>query len=470
MGNKYKDLVSNTLIFAIGSFGSKLIAFFLVPLYTNYMTTDQFGIADFVISCSNLLLPIISLVIQDSVLRFGLSKDADHNKIAKNVTVVFIGGTVFTFLTIPLINLYGPLSEWRWYFCAYVIATNAANIMYSYAKSIDKNKLYAISSLLNALILATVNILLLTVFSCGIGGYLLANILANAIPAIMIFFATGMPKRIKKAKIDWQLLKSMLAYSIPLIANNLSWWVLNSSNRIVIEHFLSASDVGLFTAASKIPSLLSIVTTIFSSAWSISSVKEYESDCSKQFFTNVFNAFSIVMFIGASFIILVIKPFMSIYVGADFFSSWILVPLLVYGIVLYSFSTFFGAIYGMVKKNIAVTVTTIIAAIVNLLLSIVLIPQIGLFGAAIATMAGYFAIGIIRMIHSRKYLKFDYNKFTFFVSMIILLAQVIMVSFEIHVYLVSACALALLLIVNLKEIKAVCSMILKTLKKRGLDR
>ena len=175
------------------------------------------------------------------------------------------------------------------------------------------------------------------------------------------------------------------------------------------------------------------------------------------------------MFIGASFIILIIKPFMSIYVGDDFFSSWTLVPLLVYGIVLYSFSTFFGAIYGMVKKNIAVTVTTIIAAIVNLLLSVVLIPRIGLFGAAIATMAGYFAIGIIRMIHSRKYLKFDYNKFTFFVSMIILLAQVIMVSFEIHVYLVSACALALLLIVNLKEIKAVCSMILKTLKKRGLD-
>ena len=261
--NNYLVLIKNTLIFAIGSFGSKLITFFLVPLYTNYMTTDQFGTADFVISCSNLLLPIISLVIQDSVLRFGLSKDADHNKIAKDVMVVFLGGTVFTFLTIPLINLYGPLSEWRWYFCAYVIATNAANIMYSYAKSIDKNKLYAISSLLNALILATVNILLLTVFSCGIDGYLLANILANAIPAIMIFFATGMPKRIRKAQIDWQLLKSMLAYSIPLIANNLSWWVLNSSNRIVIEHFLSASDVGLFTAASKIPSLLSIVTTIF---------------------------------------------------------------------------------------------------------------------------------------------------------------------------------------------------------------
>lgn len=458
---KYKELISNTLIFAIGSLGSKLITFFLVPLYTNYLTTEQFGTADFVISCSNLLLPIISLVIQDAVLRFGLSKEADHNKIAKNSILIFLLGSVVTVGFTPVLNFYEPLSEWKWYFCAYIISCNAANIMYSFAKALDKNKLYTVCSIIHAATLAVVNVLLLVIVPFGVGGYLFANILANCIPAVTIFFATHVLRRIFAVKCDWGLMKEMLIYSVPLIANNLSWWLLNSSNRIVIEHYLSVSEVGLFAAASKIPSLLSIVTSIFSSAWNISSIKEYEGERSGSFYSNVFNLFSMVLFIGGSFIILILKPLMSVYVGAEFFKAWVYVPLLIYGIVFYSFSSYFGTIYGAVKKNLPVTVTTIIAAVVNVILSIVLIPQIGVFGGVVATMVGYLLVGGIRMIHSRKYIKVDFNYLTFGLSSIVLLFQVVVVSIDVYVYTVSVVSVALLLIINFHEIKNICRAILR---------
>ena len=457
--NKYKELISNTYIFAIGSIGSKLITFFLVPLYTNILTIEQYGTADFVISCSNLLVPVVSFVIQDAVLRFGLSKDADHNKIAKNSILVFLFGTVMMVLCTPIANFYEPLSKWKWYFCAYVISCNAANIMYSFAKAINRNKLYTVASLIHALTLAVVNILLLVVFPCGVIGYLIANILSNYIPAAIVFFATKIPMRIHTVKYDPHLMKEMLAYSIPLIANNLSWWLLNSSNRILIEYYLSTSEVGLFSAASKIPSLLSIVTSIFSSAWSISSIKEYEGERSGSFYTNVFNLFSMVLFIGGASIILILKPLMSIYVGADFFKAWVYVPLLIYGIVFYSFSSYFGTIYGSVKKNLPITVTTVIAASINVILSIILIPQIGVFGCVIATMVGYLTVGIIRIIHSRKYIKVKFNYLKFCLNSVVLLLQVIAASMDIYVYAISVLSIVLMLIINFNEIKNICRVL-----------
>ena len=143
----------------------------------------------------------------------------------------------------------------------------------------------------------------------------------------------------------------MIKYSAPLIANNLSWWILSSSDKVMIEFFIK-DDLGLYTAASKIPALLSIVTTIFASAWTISSIKEYDDDGEKDksFYSNVFKFFSLLMFSVALAILLVLKPFMSIYVGKEFFESWVFVPFLILGTVFYSFGSFFGAIFGALKR------------------------------------------------------------------------------------------------------------------------
>ena len=75
MNVKYTILLKDTFIFALGSFGSKIILFFMVPLYTNYMTTEEYGIADLVFTVAQFLTPIMSIVIHDAVIRYGLSKE-----------------------------------------------------------------------------------------------------------------------------------------------------------------------------------------------------------------------------------------------------------------------------------------------------------------------------------------------------------------------------------------------------------
>ena len=461
MDKKYKELLDNTLIFTLGKFGSRMITFLLVPLYTNVLSVEEYGTGDFVITCSYLIVPIISLVFQDAILRFGLKEGESRNQVALNSFIVFCVGTLVTFLMIPVWTLYESLNSWKWYLTALIISNNACNIFFTYAKVKNQNKLFAFSSILQTFILAVINILLLVVFKYGVKGYLMANIVANIVPAIFIIFKTNIIVDACKARFNIKLFNEMLVYSIPLIANNLSWWVLNSSNRVMIEYFISASALGLYTAASKIPAFLSIITSVFSSAWSISSIKDYDSSKDKYFYSNIFKIFSTIMHLGASFIILTIKPLMFIYVGHEFFKSWVYVPFLVLGAVYFAYSTFFGAIYGAVKKNKMVTITTLVAAVVNISFNMLLIPYIGIMAASIATLLGYATIGFYRMFNSKKYFSFPIDYKTLFLNSFILIIQCLCVTYDLYGYAISIVALCSLIIINIDDLRVVYNKILR---------
>lgn len=453
MGNKYKDLISNTLIFAIGSFGSKLIAFFLVPLYTNVLTTEQYGTADLIITFANLAVPIFSLVIQDAVLRFGLSGKHSPGAVCKNSFWVLLIGSLLSLGIVPLVNMYASLSEWRWYIYIILVTNMFCNVSYAYARSIEKNKVYAIAGIINTLFLAVANIVFLLFFKLEIKGYLWANIGAHVISVIFLMIFTGAWKDMIKEKTDTLLMKQMIAFSAPLIVNNLSWWVLTSSNRIMIEFFCSTEELGLFTAASKIPNLLSIITSIFSAAWTASSIKEYETENDKSFFSNIFKVYSLIMFFGGSFILLILKWFMQYYVGKAFYESWRYVPLILIGTIMYSFATFYESIYQALKKSVKAAITTIIAATVNLLISFLLIKHIGVFASCLSLFVSYLILCVIRMADSKRFFYFKVNNIAFIISTITITAQAVCLIVGINEILIFAIAMCILLLVNAKDLK-----------------
>jgi O-antigen/teichoic acid export membrane protein len=450
--NKYNTLFSNTIIFAIGSFGSRLITFFLVPLYTNVLTATQFGTADLVQTIAILIVPVASLAIHDSVLRFGLSKDANHGTVLLNALIIFFCGTIFVFLMTPLFVYNETLSPWRIYVALMVIVNMMSNIMFAYVKSKDKNKEYSLISIIFTFTLAVLNIVLLVFCKLEVKGYLYANIIAHVVAAGSLWISCHAFQDIHESKFDKELLKQMLAYSTPLIVNNLSWWILNSSDRVMIEWYLSAAALGLYAAASKIPALLSIITAIFSQAWTISSVKDYDTDKDKIFYMNIFKYYSILLTFAAAAIMLILKDFMKIYVGPEFVSSWKYIPFLLLGTVFYSYSAFFGAIYGAAKKNISVAITTFIAAIINIVINIILIPRLGIMGAVISTAIAYTAIGLFRMIDSQRFFAFQINYLKFAVNALIILTQSILLTMDWYGYVISIACIIVLVLINRKDI------------------
>lgn len=465
MNKKYKELSGNTIIFAIGTFGAKVIMFFMVPLYTNILTASEYGTADLIQTISSLFVPIFSIMIQDAVLRFGLSENINKRSVLKNALFINLIGMLIAIILVPILTYYKPVEDWTVYLYCILITNMLSNVLFSYVKAINKNKLFSLCGILSTFILAGLNVIFLLFFKLGIKGYLLSIIISQLFSCLFLAININLYKDLKNISINRCLMKEMILYSLPLIANNLSWWILNSSDKLMVEHYCGSSDLGLYTAASKIPALISIINTIFLQAWTISSIKDYEKEKDKKFFKNIFRFYSLAMMITTSFILLIIKNLMNVYVGVDYRASWRYVPLLLFGTVFYGFSLFFGTIYSAAKKNMNIAISTAAAALINIFINLILLGRIGVIAATISTAISYFAVGVYRMIDSRRFLRFDINLNFFIVNTILLLCQTIVITLDFHNVLCSVITIFLLIIINYNFILDLCHLFIANIKK-----
>lgn len=166
------------------------------------------------------------------------------------------------------------------------------------------------------------------------------------------FFAADFGKDLKRANFRVPLLKRMILYSAPIILNNVSWWIINSLDKIMIEGMMNAAALGIYTVATKIPSLINVIISIFSQAWGLSTIKEIESSNDTGFYSSVFRMYSFITFGAGVAVVSIIKPFMTVYVGQEFEDAWKYVSLLVVSAVFYSISAYFGTLYNALQKTV----------------------------------------------------------------------------------------------------------------------
>ena len=451
--NKYKRLAKDTLVFAIGSFGSKVMLFLLVPFYTNCLTTEQYGISDLIFTVAQLLIPIISVSINTGVLRFGLAKGVKREDVfLGGILVLFIGSILCIALT-PIFGLYKPISQWKWYLCIYVIVNSFNATFFSYLKVLGRNKLFAGVGIMQTLTLALCNILLLGFLKLGVEGYVLSSIISCVIAVLIQVFGAGLLKELKRSNLDCKLIKAMVVYSCPIIFNDLGWWLIHSTDKIMIEDMVSDSALGIYTVATKIPALINVIIAVFSQAWGVSAIIETENHSDTKYFSNVFSIYSAIAFGASIGLNTFIRFFMNIYVGDDFLSAGQYVPLLLVSASFSAISSYYGSIYGAYKKSFSTMVTTLIAAAVNIILNYIFIAVYGIWGAVIGTVAAYVVISSIRMIDSRRFVKIDISFVLYGTYAMLALVQAVAVSFDWNNYIISAIVIVVFVSISIINIQ-----------------
>jgi O-antigen/teichoic acid export membrane protein len=163
-----------------------------------------------------------------------------------------------------------------------------------------------------------------------------------------------------------------------MIPNMIMWWVVNSSTRYFILYYNGASENGLYAVASKLPALITMLAAIFSQAWQLSSVEEYNSKDKEDFFSKTFLAFSMVMMLSSSALLIVLKPVMLNVVENSYYSSWMFVPPLVLASVYSSFSGFVGTTYTAAKQTKGIFYSSVIGGGASIITSFLLIPPYGI--------------------------------------------------------------------------------------------
>lgn len=407
----YKKLFSNTLIFAIGSFGSKLLVLLLVPLYTAALAPEQYGTVDLVAQTANILLPIFTLSVAEAALRFGLdakSKEQRQTIYTTCLGVVIFGlgimAAIFPFLAkLDYLDGFAPIL----YIYVWTAALKQLNA--TYVRSLEKVRLFALDGILTTLEMVLFNILFLLHFKWGMTGYLLAIILSDLCSSIFLFFAAGLYKHVNPKRFSLSSLKEMLRYCAPLVPTTLLWLITSISDRFIITMFHGEAMNGINTAAYKLPTIITTIFTMFSQAWNMSAIQENDSKGREGFYTSVFSFNQSFMHVMAAGVLLINRPLTYIWINGRYHEAMLYSPILTLATVFTCFNVFLGSVYIAEKKTKRSFATSLAAGIINIILNFLLIPRFGIYGAAGATFAAYFAVFFFRLFDTAKIIRYRFS-------------------------------------------------------------
>ena len=405
--NKWARLASNTLIFTIGKFVSKLIVIFMLPFYTSYLSSAEYSTSDLITNLCNLLIPIACLGVSEGIFRNAAAKEGDKESFFTNGAVLMLIGSAIFLVLSPLLSLFDYFTDYIWLIIIYVLASNIHSVCSQYVCAIGRTKLFAVQGVINTMLTVLLNILFLVGFDMGINGYVLSIVLADFLSTVFLVLSAKLYRAFKPKKTNKRVMWDLMRFCLPLVPSTVFWWITGVSDRYMVAYLCSDAENGLYAAAYKIPTLLTYVVIIFNDAWKLSAVSEADDreGCAK-FYSQVFKYYISVMFAGGAILAVSAQIFAKILFAESYFAAWVYIPILSAATVFTSLDTFLGSAYFTVKKTGMSFWTALIGAVVNIALNIILIPSYGAIGASVATYISYFIVFIIRAVTMHKFIPF----------------------------------------------------------------
>ena len=283
---------------------------------------------------------------------------------------------------------------------------------------------------------------------------------------LYLVYAAKIYKYIGKQKDDKETRAEMLDYSCPLIANTVAWWITNASDRYIVIWLCGTAANGIYSVAYKIPSVLNILQSIFTDAWTLSAVKAFDSEDKDGFFSNMYNGYNCLMVLACSFLIFSDKFFAKILYANDFYKAWEYVPFLLISIVFGATSGYIGGIFSALKKAKILAQSTTVGAVANIILNVILVYIIGTIGAAISTAISYIIVWGIRLYYMNKYLHTELNLKRDIISYVILFFQaiaIILIPTGLIMYSIEGIMFIVLILLYHKEIAMPIAILKKKL-------
>lgn len=448
--SKYQYLAGNIALFSVSNFVSKILVFLLVPLYTNVLTTYEYGIADILQVTLLLLVPAVTVNMGEAALRFGIEKTEKRGSILR----IGINYTVRADICIVAAGLLAMCfvpANIKWYIFLFILLF-VANSLYEYLvlffQGCEMVPVVVIGSVSSTAIMIVSNIVFLLVIKIGLNGYILSQVIAYLIASIIMLLIgrTGSDK-ISFEKDD-ELRKEMVSYGIPMIAYSTGSWVNNAADRYIVAGICGSAANGVYGVAYKIPAILMVFQRIFAQAWQMSATKSYTDEKSADFFTTMYKVYNTFMVIGCSILILLVKPIAAFMFRKDFYEAWMFVPPLLISVIFGALTGFLGSICLAHKDSKSMGIATSVGAVLNVILNFVFVPYFGAMGASWATAASYFVMCFMAYLFVRKHVVIQNDCFKECIGYVVIAMQAIVTILNVnYAYIISgACCLVLVLL------------------------
>lgn len=405
--DKNKEFIKNTFILFIGKFSTQIVSFLLLPLFTFKFSTSDYGYIDLVQTYISLFAPVLLLQLDSAIFRYLIeARDEKSEKIKLvSASAIFI---MIILIGIILIGTFLNVFVKIKYF-SLIIVNICVLIINMYIMSIARgngnNKNYSISSCISSIINLLLNLLLILIFRFDVRAILISSIISNTISTVYLIIKEDVIHEIKVKKFNIAVLKNLLKYSIPMIPNVLSWWIIGLSDRTIIVKMLSIGANGLYSVSCKFSNLLNSIFSIFNMSWQETASIHIDDKDADKFFSNIINEIFILFIILCCLIVGILPLVYNLIIGKEYMDAYIYIPILIVGNLFNVLVGLFGGIYVAKKMTNKVAITTIYSALINIIFNILFIKKFKLYAACLSTVMAYLIMSIYRYYDIRKYIK-----------------------------------------------------------------
>lgn len=452
---KLKYLSKNIALFTISNFVSKILVFLLVPFYTNVLSTYEYGIADIIQVTLLLFVPAFTVNIGEAALRFGLEYEEKRHSIfyigIRHVIKADIIVAVICLIATAFAS--GEMRLYLLFFIVMFFANSLYEFLILFFQGSELVNIIVIGSVSCTLFTILCNLYFLLVLKIGLSGYLISQIIAFSIAAIIMILMGIKASVIKKAEYDKAFEKEMLTYSRPMIAYSTASWINNAVDRYFVVFLCGAAVNGIYGVAYKIPAILMVFQRIFAQAWQMSATKAHNDSNSDRFFSGMYTAYNTFMVVGCSLLIIFVRIMAFFLFRKEFYAAWKLVPPLLISVIFGALTGFLGSICLAHKDSKSMGVATGIGALVNVILNLMLIPNYEALGASIATGISYFIMCTLALIFVKKHTNLKVAFIKNCVGYFLIIIQSVIMILEIkYDYLICAVIFVVLCALNIKDI------------------
>lgn len=402
--SRQKDLARNTAILTVGKVCTQCISFFLLPLYTAILSAEDYGTFDLFVTYATLLLPLINWQLDQGLFRFMLDYRGNKDEQKKLFSTLLLSSTVQNIIYVVLFICIEPFLkiENAYFLLLYVVLQVYNALFLQFVRGLGYSIKYTIASFISASATTVLNVIALVFLRMGLQGLFVSTLTAQLLTLVYLVISSRSWEyfSLKNARIG--IFKRVGTYSIPLIPNNLAWWVVNASDRTIISHFLGTAANGIYSVANKFPNVFINFYNILNLSWTETVSLHYNDEDRDEFLTDTMTSL-VKLFVAACLGIVACMPFVfPIMVNAKYSAAYNQILILMYAMLFRVLVGLYSCVYVAQKNAKKIAYTSISAAIINITVDLLLINKIQVFAASLSTLIAFLSMFIVRYIDVNK--------------------------------------------------------------------
>ncbi len=414
--SRIKSLAGDTMIYGSFTIIGRFLTFLLTPLYTNYLSKQEFGDITNIFALIAIINVVFSFGMEPAFMRFFKSDNFENNKKVFTHSYFSIVGLAATTIVILLVfgDFFSPmvtdLPDRNYIFLmALLISLFDAMVMVPYAllRMTRRAKRFAYTRFFLIIIAVTLNIVLVVVFKTGAKGVLISQVITNLI-GVFIF----LPEIFKyfSWKIDLKLFKEMMLFGFPTVPASLSAILLQVVDRPILKSLVSVNEFANYSLGFRLGITMMLTVAVFEYAWKPFYLNHREDKDAKELFAKVLNYFTL----AAGFVFMITVCYMDIiarmpfvggrFVNPAYYEGMFIIPIILFGYFFNGIYANLAAGFHIEKQTKYLPISIGIAAVSKIILNYTLVPVFGYQGAAWATLFSYvIAAGVIYYFLQRIY-------------------------------------------------------------------